>query len=962
MELPRPMKPRTNDWISIAGLALAILVFDGRLLGNRLPRGEDHWLAFLPAYRIGEHGWPPRWNPYVCGGTPHAANPQYSAWYPPRWVFCFASAVAAYGPYCFSHFLLAALAMFFCLRGLGCGRLGATIGALSFACGSYIQGHLSNPGLLISSVWLPLVVACTFRAIERPQLRWPALLGLLLAIVVFAGSPHNMFYATLIVGLVAVWEMIVGPVCCDETNSPVRIRLGRPIGHLALAGAVALGLSAVQWIPTAEFARLSFRHSLSIGDLARDPLAWNWLDNLFVGSPAPWATEYLDKSTYFGLSALPLLLLAVVVPQQRRREWFFVFLALVGVWISLGTQAGAFQLFSHLPVARFLSGPSRALVLFALGTSALVGFGADIFLRHNDWHKQIQSEIRNLKSKIERRFFQIVLTACAILAASLFLAKCWRMSWQDFVGIVVRATSPRDPSLFLAVNGAVFLALGVLLCSTGILLAKSLPKHGLGLAMALLLFLDLFHFRQRLPLPTAKREELAVPETAAAVVGDKASPFRVAGFEATRLNPGDTNDQSLREFLMPNLAALYGLQDIQGFDPLILADYVRLVEATAGRSPIDDPVRMLNIARPDSTLFRMLNVRYVMGDVRERAIAKWPRAQNGIHTIPLDRPTTLIGVSLVTLLDQAEDLADSAKVATVTAHGEGESRTAALLAGVQTADWRAADKRFPCHHRPARENMAWTLTTPIGPVRVANYYAQVIFDRPIVARTIEIRPMLPGVVFSVATIAAVLPEPPEWEKIYERDRYRVYRNRASLGGAWLVHRVRRAGDETEARDLLTQGKVDLAREAVIVGQTLTDSLRVGADAASTSPDRVEFVRYEADWIEVRTDSSQPAVLCFAEVFYPGWKAEVDGRPTGMMRVNSLLRGVALSTPGTHSVTLHFAPRSLTVGKMISAATFLVALALLASRLRFQVSRFKFQVGEGGGAGPNRGQGPGRGIT
>ena len=943
------MKRRAADGLSIVGLLLAVGLFDGRWLGNRLPRGEDHWLAFLPAYHIGEGHWPPRWNPFVCGGAPQAANPQYSAWYPPRWVFCFVPALKAYGPYCFGHFVLAALAMFVCLRWLSCGPPAAMVGALSFACGSYIQGHLSNPGLLFSSVWLPLVVACSFRAFERPGLNWPTWLGLLMAIVVFAGSPHNIFYAALIVALVAVWKGGMG---------------WRVAGHLAWAMAVALGVSAVQWIPTFEFARLSFRHTLSLNDLARDPLAWSWLDNLFLGSPVPWPTEYLDKSTYFGMSVLPLVLLALVIPvlrgnaetapspssapslsslqslsslsSPRRLEWFFVLLALVGVWIALGTQAGAFHLLGQLPVVRFLSGPSRALALFSVATSALVGLGADVLLRNDNWRK--------------RRTFWWLIAANAALAAYLFLANCWRLTWSDLSDLIVHATTPRDLSLFPAINGAVFLALGtLLLAAAGLLPARFRSTGGIGLAIALLLVLDLFHFRRRLPLPESAREDLAPPDTAAFVLRDSSRPFHVVGYEPTRLHPGDMNACGLREFLMPNLAAFYGLQDVQGFDPLILRDYARLVEATAGRSPTDDPVRMLNLARPDRTLFRLLNVRYVVGDVRERRIAEWPTPKNGLYRIALDAPTTFVGVSLVTLLDRAQEVALGTTVALVVARGDSPTTgkmpappsdcTAAIRAGIETADWRAADTRFFCRHPAAQRNMAWTVLTPSGPVTVANYYAQVTFDRPVAARAIEIRPTVPGIAFVIATVAAVLPEPPGWEKVFERDRYRIYRNREALGGAWLVHQVRSVADENEALDLLAKGDVDVAREAVVAAETeerfkfqvssfkSKGSGGVGANVVEgSSPDRVEFVRYEADRIEVRTESAQPALLCFAEVFYPGWTAQVDGGRADVVRVNFLLRGVVLPTGGRHSVTLHFAPRSLAVGKIISAIALLVALA------------------------------------
>ncbi|KPL11957.1 hypothetical protein AMJ85_02400 [candidate division BRC1 bacterium SM23_51] len=905
------MKNRSTNWIALLLLLVAVTLFDGQLITGRLPRNEDHWFSFIPAYAVGEGAWPPRWNPYVCAGMPLAANPQFSAWYPPRLIFCFVGALEIYGRYCFGHFVLAAVAMFVCLRAVGCRPPGAMIGGLSFACGSYIQGHLSNPGLLFSSVWLPLVVACSIRAFARSGLRWPIVLGLLLALVVFAGSPHNAFYAVLIVILIGVWGIIIGRVDENEKKGPARVPWGRTAGYLALAATIAAGVSAVQLIPTAELTRLSVRPSLSLSNLARDPLEWSWLDNLFVGSPSPSVTEYLDKSAYFGMSALPLLLLAVVVPQRRRREWFFAVLALVGVWIALGTQAGAFQLLSHLPIARQLSGPSRALVLFALGTSALVGIGADAFMRRDDWGK--------------RRAFWLILCACAALAAVLFFASCWRASWRDVADIAVRAATPGDPSLFLAINAAVFVAMGALLVTAAH--RRWLPKRWFPWAMALLLGLDLLHFRQRLALPTTERETLAAPETAAAVLRDTSRPFRVVGYEPTRLHPGDVNNLSACHLLMPNLAGLYGLQDIQGFDPLIPRDYVRLVEATAGRSPIDDPMRMLNVARLDPTLFRLLNVRYVVGDVCERLVAMRPLMDGTVYPIDLDEPTTLVGISLVTLLDRSAEIKDGTTAAIVAVHGNGTSRTRTLLVGVHTADWRAADERFPCSHGPAaRQNIAWrAVVSSVGWVRVANYYTRFIFDEPILARRIEIRRVLPGVVLWVETVAALVPEPRGWEKVFERDRYRVYRNRDVLGGAWLVHRVRQVASEAEALALLASGEVDLAREAAVAQEVNLPGVSAREDAPA---DRIEFTRYEPDLIEVRTESARPGVLCFAEIFYPGWVAELDGNRAEILRVNFLLRGVFLPTAGNHRVTLRYAPRSLTVGKAISAATLLAALALL----------------------------------
>jgi hypothetical protein len=921
------MQSRRQDWIWILALLAAVVAIDAPSLLGYIVRTEDSWLAFVPGYAVGEHGWPPRWNPYVLGGTPHIANPQFSPWYPPRWAFAFAGALDAFGPFCFAHFVIAAVAMFLCLRVFGCGPAAAGIGALSFACGSHIQGRLSNPGLLISGVWLPLVAACAARAFTRPGLRWTALLAAAMALVVFAGSPLYLFYAALLVAATAAWELFIGGLG-GEPVAPFSQRVRRVAGRFAIAALLAFGLSAVQLLPTAEFVRLSYRADLPASELARDPLAWSWLDNLFLGSPDR-PDEYLDKSTYFGLSMLPFLLLAVLAPERRRREGFFVLLALVSLWIALGTQAGAFQVLHSLPVLRTLSGPARALILFAFSTAALAGFGVEHFARRSDWSRHAR--------------LRIVLLASALLAAFLFAWKAGGLRQSGaFRAIALDAMTPLDPALFLSINAAVFIALGVLLIAATQWLR--LPRRVFPWIAAAVLFIDLFHFSRRLPLPMSQPADLAMPATAAVIREDIRGaqtqeinppyPFRVVGYEPTRLHPGDVNSATLRRFLMPNLAALYGLSDIQGFDPLICGDTVRLVEATAGRSPIDDPVRMLNIAKPAPALLLLLNVRYVVGDVRERLVAR-PSSADPVQTLVLDKPTTLVGLSLVTLLNNAQMLPEGAPAAMITVGGEGgASLRAPLLAGVHTADYRAADPRFPCAHRPTRLNMVWSMHTPYGRVRVGNSYGQVFFERPIAARLIDIRPVARDVILWTGTVAAIVPEPEGWRRILEEGRAPVYRNEHAPGVAWMVHRRREAASKADALALVSKGNVDFTKEAVVeVGQVgnMSKVVQVGNLSKLSSPrdlvSTCSVLRYEPDRIEVALEASAPGLLCFSELFYPGWRATIDGRSAGVLRVNYAFRAVAIETPGRHTIALRFAPRSLAIGKVVSLLSLALVLAL-----------------------------------
>lgn len=71
--------------------------------------------------------------------------------------------------------------------------------------------------------------------------------------------------------------------------------------------------------------------------------------------------------------------------------------------------------------------------------------------------------------------------------------------------------------------------------------------------------------------------------------------------------------------------------------------------------------------------------------------------------------------------------------------------------------------------------------------------------------------------------------------------------------------------------------------------------------------------------------SRPGLLILADLFYPGWRAELDGQPVEILRVNYVLRGIALP-PGEHRVVFRFAPTSLYTGLGMTLAGLVVLAA------------------------------------
>jgi hypothetical protein len=99
-------------------------------------------------------------------------------------------------------------------------------------------------------------------------------------------------------------------------------------------------------------------------------------------------------------------------------------------------------------------------------------------------------------------------------------------------------------------------------------------------------------------------------------------------------------------------------------------------------------------------------------------------------------------------------------------------------------------------------------------------------------------------------------------------------------------------------------------------------IRLLEEATETSPSLVGSAHLIVDrpgHIVAQVDSPAPGrrIVAFTERFHAGWKATANGRPVGLIRVDSDFLGCVIG-PGAHRVELRFAPRSYRMGWIVSA--------------------------------------------
>lgn len=91
--------------------------------------------------------------------------------------------------------------------------------------------------------------------------------------------------------------------------------------------------------------------------------------------------------------------------------------------------------------------------------------------------------------------------------------------------------------------------------------------------------------------------------------------------------------------------------------------------------------------------------------------------------------------------------------------------------------------------------------------------------------------------------------------------------------------------------------------------------------------RIKVLAYHHDNILIQTNTDNPCFLVISEIYYPGWKAELDGKPVDIFCGNYIFRSIFLPK-GIHEVRFYFDPVSLKLGAIWSILTLIVSLFII----------------------------------
>jgi hypothetical protein len=882
-----------------------IVVFHPLLSGRRIPGDQDNLYFFYAQRALIHDGEAVFWNPYQFSGFPAYRDPQMSLFYPPSWLYRFFSLRGTFVVMIFGHYLVGAVGFLWLGLVLRLPRPARLLGALSFGLGGYLLGRFLNHSLLVTAAYAPWIFGCFLRAVEGRKFRWIALTAVSQALQVLAGMPHNAAFMMMALAAFALFLAVTE----------------RRIYPLAVGGAVivmAVGLSAIQWIPTYAAIQQGVRQTQTYEEACQCALSLNWIPEFLLGGTdrtAEGINEFLEVTCYPGIGMFFLVPFALWHSRWRLAV-FLLGMVLAAVVLALGPATFFHRLFFQLPGGKFFNIPGRFLYLAAWGFPLLAALGASRLLE------------RKVDDRWVNRLVLLFFGGVLFLLVG-YLVRDWGVLWATLV-------RPREVTgeEFMFANLAIFGSL-----SLGVLLAYRLRRLSAGafsVLFVMLLAVDLLHFSPRLKREYISADALAPTEIVEELkrLTTEKDPYRMFGYVGNFSRLVSDREPISRALVLPKLANLYRLQDIQGWSPLHTFRYNQTMLSGVGWIRGAGTLRWILVRNPRAPVLDLLGVRYIIGEPYDELVFGETRVLQGIesHTVPIPKwEGTAREIQLVSCLDYSWDLPQGARAGEIVIrNASGERRVLPLRAGIETADFRLGFPGSPAAHSPGRIHRIQRHFVQGHMETSQVYICRIPFEEISQPTQIEIKHARPKGRLVIFEVSLTRSENGEFERVLEAGGIRLYRNPGAFPRAWWVDSKRVVPPGEPAVRALVSGAFDPGSTVLLEKDDADAALSQGSFSPFprekwTEPIAARVTDWQPGLLDIEIDAPGNGLVVAGEMDDLGWRAELDGKSVPKLRANAIMMAVAVPE-GHHTIRFRFVPWDAYLGFGVALFTAAVALA------------------------------------
>lgn len=121
-------------------------------------------------------------------------------------------------------------------------------------------------------------------------------------------------------------------------------------------------------------------------------------------------------------------------------------------------------------------------------------------------------------------------------------------------------------------------------------------------------------------------------------------------------------------------------------------------------------------------------------------------------------------------------------------------------------------------------------------------------------------------------------------------------NHSANGSAWFIKNIQFV--ENADAEMTTLGQIN-PKEVAVVNRSFENIVNEGSYEIDSSSS-ITMTSYEPIHLKYKSNSTKDGVALFSEVYYPDWKAYIDGKEVSIFRANWILRGLKIPA-GEHEI-------------------------------------------------------------
>jgi len=373
-------------------IVIAITFFSPLLFGNKAIFYRDFTFVTFPfkffIAQTFQEGAIPYWSPNVYAGMPFMAGFHAGVFYPPGILFLLKDTVLALNLFYLLHFLILGSFSFLLARSWGISFASALCCGITGMLSGFIVASTLLSNFFMAAVWLPMVFWMFHQFWTRGRIVYFVGLVVAIAAQTLAASPEISIMTMVLLYAHSLYFLPRAPGISGVA------RLTAPLG---LAVILALGLAALQLIPTVKLMEHSLRDtglayethsqwSLELDKLTTLLLSPDYGGLLATRDYPSWFSGFFH-TLYLGVLSLVFILFGLVYRREKAIGFWLVIFSL-GLFLSFGKFNPVYEIiYPWVPFLNLFRFPEKYFYISSFAAVFLSGYVLDAIIQSIDKHR-----------------------------------------------------------------------------------------------------------------------------------------------------------------------------------------------------------------------------------------------------------------------------------------------------------------------------------------------------------------------------------------------------------------------------------------------------------------------------------------------------------------------------------------------------------------------------------------------